>query len=77
MSSIIRGLKSITTKQIHKTGLIDFKWQSRFYLPTGQAGDHIIRNEKSLNNIRHYIRNNPLIWESDMNNPENSNKKIE
>jgi len=64
LSSIIRGLKSITTKQIHQIGLIDFKWQSRFY-------DHVIRDEKSLNNIKEYIKLNPLRWESDRNNPNN------
>jgi len=31
-------------------------WQKLFY-------DHIIRDEKSLNNIREYVRNNPLRWE--------------
>ncbi len=71
LSSIIRGLKSIITKQIHQNGLIDFKWQSRFYLPTGQAGDHIIRDEKSLNNICEYVKLNPLRWKSDKNNPNN------
>ena len=30
-----------------------FAWQKSFY-------DHIIRNEKSLDNIREYVRNNPL-----------------
>ena len=38
-----------------------FVWQKSFY-------DHIIRNEKSLNNIRQYIKNNPLKWENDRNN---------
>lgn len=64
LSSIIGSLKSITTKQIHQTGLIDFKWQTRFY-------DHIIRDDKSLNNIKEYIKLNPLRWESDRNNPNN------
>ena len=64
LSLIIGSLKSITTKQIHQQGLIDFKWQSRFY-------DHIIRDDKSLNNIKEYIKLNPLRWESDRNNPNN------
>ncbi|MCK5211583.1 hypothetical protein KAJ89_02680 [Candidatus Parcubacteria bacterium] len=38
-----------------------FTWQIRFY-------DHIIRNEKSLNNIRAYIKNNPKKWDRDRNN---------
>ena len=36
-------------------------WQRSFY-------DHIIRNKKSLDNIRAYIQNNPLKWELDANN---------
>ena len=30
--------------------------------------EHIIRNEKSLNKIRQYIRNNPINWDNDKNN---------
>jgi len=41
-----------------------FHWQSRFY-------DHIIRNEKSLQKIREYIRFNPLNWDDDEENPKN------
>ncbi|MGC8770001.1 MAG: transposase [Brevinematia bacterium] len=33
-------------------------WQRNYY-------EHIIRNEKELNNIRKYIINNPLHWEMD------------
>lgn len=40
----------------------DFCWQSRFY-------DHIIRDERSLQKIREYIRNNPLKWDQDKENP--------
>lgn len=29
--------------------------------------DHIIRDKFDLNNIRDYIRNNPLNWENDRN----------
>lgn len=55
LSSIIGSFKSMCTKQIHKLYGPNFQWQSRFY-------DHIVRNEKSLNEIREYIRNNPLKW---------------
>ncbi len=61
LSSIIRGLKSIITKQIHQNGLIDFKWQSRFY-------DHIVRDEEDLYRIKEYIQTNPLNWYRDRNN---------
>ena len=61
LASIIRGFKSACTKQIHDMGLYDFAWQPNYY-------EHIIRDEKSLNNIREYIRNNPRDWISDRNN---------
>ena len=37
-------------------------WQRNFY-------DHIIRDDKSLNEIREYIRNNPTSWQHDNENP--------
>lgn len=65
LSAIIRSYKSIVSDTI-KNQYPDnfFAWQTRFY-------DHIIRDEKSLMKIREYIRNNPLKWELDRNNPEN------
>lgn len=42
-------------------------WQRSFY-------DHVIRTEKSHNNIRTYIANNPLKWDQDA---ENANVKME
>lgn len=64
ISNIIRGFKGATTKRIHLSGCLEFKWQSRFY-------DHIIRNETDLMRIREYINLNPLKWEFEKNNPEN------
>ncbi len=64
LSSIIRGFKSAVTINARKFH-VDFAWQSRFH-------DHIIRNEESLNNIRNYIRNNPLNWTNDSSNHENT-----
>ncbi|MEA3368951.1 MAG: hypothetical protein U9Q24_01140 [Candidatus Ratteibacteria bacterium] len=42
-----------------------FKWQRSFH-------DHIIRNDRSLNNIREYIINTPGTWEKDENNIKNN-----
>ena len=42
-------------------------WQRNYY-------EHIIRNEKSLNIIRIYIKNNPLKWFADKDNPTNWKK---
>ena len=60
--SIIIGLyKSTVTKQINRIINNGFSWQKSFY-------DHIIRTGESLNNIREYIANNPLNWNTDENN---------
>ena len=37
-------------------------WQRNYY-------EHIIRNEKSLNTIRRYIKFNPSMWAYDSDNP--------
>jgi REP element-mobilizing transposase RayT len=62
LSYIIRGFKSSATKRIRTSGHTDFSWQSRFY-------DHVIRNENSLEQIREYIHNNALKWDTDEDNP--------
>jgi len=70
LGSIVGQFKSVCTKRIWSEGFCDFAWQPRFY-------DHIIRNERSLNNIRKYIQDNPVKWESDKNNPVNLLKQSE
>ncbi|MGB1205808.1 MAG: transposase [Chitinophagales bacterium] len=57
LSRIIRWYKGRCTFEIRKIHA-DFAWQSRFY-------DHIIRNDKSFNNISAYIINNPTKWKED------------
>lgn len=57
LASIIRGYKSSITKQARILN-IEFDWQPRFH-------DHIIRNQKSYDNIRNYIINNPKNWKED------------
>jgi len=64
LGSIIRGFKIGATKWCRNNNHHEFQWQKSFY-------DHIIRDEKSLDKIREYIRNNPSQWELDRNNPEN------
>jgi len=64
VGAIIRGFKSTTTKQInlfHKTPGIPI-WQRNYY-------EHVIRNEGELNKTREYIRNSPLKWDLDKDNP--------
>ena len=65
LSSLIGAFKTTSSKIIHQNGLPNFKWQRSFH-------DHIIRNDKSLQNIREYIKNNPATWDTD---EENINKK--
>ncbi|MCK5412815.1 MAG: transposase [Candidatus Pacebacteria bacterium] len=62
---IIRSFKSICTKTINqKFDDRNFSWQSKYY-------DHIIRDEKSLDEIRKYIIDNPAKWDLDKNVVEN------
>lgn len=58
--TIIRLFKSTITKQINIIRNTPGKpiWQPNYY-------EHIIRNEKSLYEIRNYILNNPLEWDGD------------
>jgi len=63
LSSVIRSFKSAVTKLVNNELPHQFfAWQPRFY-------DRIIRDEKELWNVRNYIRNNPLKWEEDEENP--------
>ena len=57
LASIIRGFKIAVTTYARKNN-IEFAWQERFY-------DHIIRDNKGLENIREYIFNNPANWDDD------------
>ncbi|HET8809636.1 MAG TPA: transposase [Flavobacteriaceae bacterium] len=57
LASIIRGFKIGVTKNARNINP-DFAWQSRYH-------DHIIRNEKSFQNISNYIQNNPKNWKRD------------
>lgn len=57
IASIIRGFKSAVTKNARLLNPT-FEWQTRFH-------DHIIRDEKSFNNIHYYICNNPKKWKED------------
>ena len=57
LSSVIRSFKSAVTKFCNDNNT-EFFWQPRLH-------DHIIRNEKELNNIRQYIIDNPKNWKDD------------
>lgn len=60
VGAIIRGYKSAVTRQINNySPLQKEKIRQRNYY------EHIIRNEKSYNNITDYIAGNPINWQSD------------
>jgi REP element-mobilizing transposase RayT len=62
LSKIIQQYKATVTRKINSLeGGIHFGWQKSFY-------DHVIRNDKSLDNLRQYILNNPMKWELDIEN---------
>jgi REP element-mobilizing transposase RayT len=70
LGAIIAGFKSAATKRINEERNMPRipVWQSRFY-------EHIIRNDKDLNNIREYIVNNPMQWHVDEENPIKDDQK--
>jgi putative transposase len=62
LSRIIAGFKSIVTSKVKREMCVSKIWQPNFY-------EHVIRSEKELLNIREYIANNPLNWNTDPDNP--------
>ena len=69
LGDVIRTFKSISAIRINRllsrTG--QPVWQRNYY-------EHVIRNEKSLRAIRHYVRMNPSNWASDPENPFSGNE---
>jgi REP element-mobilizing transposase RayT len=61
LPSIVRSFKSECSKLIHVESSNIRVWQRNYY-------EHIIRNEKELNQIRQYIQDNPMNWEKDEEN---------
>ena len=59
VSTIVRSYKSACTFRINKSHPdIKFGWQNLFY-------DRIVRNDKEYMNIKKYIIDNPINWQSD------------
>lgn len=58
VGAIVRGYKSAVTKWMRQNSDVHDLWQRNYY-------EHIIRNEKSYQNISKYIENNPLNWQND------------
>ena len=66
IGAIIRGFKSASTKRINilRNSLRTPIWQRNYY-------EHIIRDDKDLDNVREYITNNPFKWLSEKEIPNN------
>ena len=64
LSTIIGTYKAAVTRTIgremNETGI----WQRNYY-------EHIIRNDRDLQNKTDYINANPLLWDQDDENPSN------
>jgi len=62
LQDIVGSYKSAVTRETGKTDKTSsFKWQRYF-------NDHVIRNDKALENISDYIRYNPAKWNEDIEN---------
>jgi REP element-mobilizing transposase RayT len=71
LGDVVGMFKSVSTHEyamnvhVHKWPPFPGKlWQRNYY-------ERIIRNEREMNRIRHYIINNPSQWDNDVNNPNN------
>ena len=58
LGAVINQYKSACTKRIRALGYVNFRWQAGYY-------DHIIRNEKYLQDIYRYMLGNPAKWAED------------
>ena len=65
LSSLIGAFKTTSSKMIHLSGQVKFKWQKSFH-------DHIIRNYGSFERIREYIMKNPSAWHRGRKNSRNA-----
>lgn len=54
LGEVIGGLKSLATRELWRIGLKGKVFQPNYY-------EHIVRDEASLDRIRNYIVNNPLV----------------
>lgn len=69
LGAIVRAYKSAVTYAVNSAqnmrGAI--LWQKNYY-------EHVVRNDRELNNIGWYIINNPLNWQLDRDNLQNTHK---
>jgi putative transposase len=64
LGAIVRSFKSAVSYRINKEYNATGIWQRNYY-------EHIIRNEREMDNIWGYIESNPNMWSEDEENPTN------
>jgi len=69
LSSLVSGFKSSVSRRINQYRRTPEHpvWQRNYH-------EHIIRNQRSLQQIREYVQNNPQLWDKDCLNPKNPSK---
>lgn len=64
LGSVVRYWKAASCRFVRAGADPSFGWQRNYY-------ERVIRNEEEADRIRRYIRDNPLQWERDEENPAN------
>jgi REP element-mobilizing transposase RayT len=59
---VVGTYKAAVTRQLRRSGHEHFRWQRGYH-------EHVVRSERTLNRLRHYIDQNPLRWSLDPENP--------
>lgn len=65
LPTIVRTYKAAVTRRIGRELNATGIWQRNYY-------DHVIRDEKDLQNKTDYIEANPMLWNEDDDNPRNA-----
>jgi len=65
LGAIVRSFKSAVSYRIRREYNVTGVWQRNYY-------EHIIRDEKDLQNKTDYIEANPMLWDEDDNSPRNN-----
>jgi putative transposase len=70
LPDVIRAFKTWTMRK-YSEGISQFNWpEFQKHLWQRNYYEHIIRNERELEQTRQYIRDNPAAWPQDEENPE-------
>ncbi len=66
LPEVVRGFKTFSARRINSLRGNPGApvWQRNYY-------EHVVRNEEELNRIRQYVRDNPVKWSDDVDNPKN------